>query len=34
MKQVTKNEPPAEIKGKGNPLTGINPTVIAVLTKT
>ena len=29
-----KNEPPAEIKGKGKPLTGINPTVIAVFTNT
>ena len=26
--------PPAEINGRGNPLTGINPTVIAVFTKT
>ena len=29
-----RNVPPAEINGKGNPLTGINPTVIAVLIKT
>ena len=33
-KLVIKNDPPAEMKGKGKPLTGINPTVIAVLIKT
>ena len=25
--------PPADMNGRGNPLTGISPTVIAVLTK-
>ena len=29
-----RNVPPAEIKGRGKPLTGISPTVIAVLTNT
>ena len=31
---MIKNVPPADINGSGNPLTGISPTVIAVLTKT
>ena len=31
---MSKNDPPAETKGNGRPLTGISPTVIAVLTKT
>ena len=34
MKEVTKNDPPAEIKGKGKPFTGISPTDIAVFIKT
>ena len=29
-----RNEPPAEINGNGSPFTGINPTVMAVLTNT
>ena len=33
-KLVNKKDPPAETKGKGKPLTGIKPTVIAVLTNT
>ena len=31
---MIKKDPPAEINGNGKPLTGISPTVIAVLTKT
>ena len=27
-----RNEPPAEINGKGSPFTGMRPTVIAVFT--
>ena len=27
-----RNVPPADMNGRGNPLTGINPTVIAELT--
>ena len=34
IKQDNKNEPPADINGKGRPLTGIIPVDIAVLTKT
>jgi hypothetical protein len=34
MKELTKNDPPADMKGKGKPFTGIKPTVIAVFTKT
>jgi hypothetical protein len=34
IKQVNRKEPPAEINGNGNPLTGIKPTVMAVFTKT
>ena len=30
---MIRNVPPADINGRGNPLTGINPTVIAVFTK-
>ena len=33
-KLVIRNDPPADIKGNGNPFTGISPTVIAVLIKT
>ena len=33
IKQDNKNEPPAEINGRGRPFTGIKPTAIAVLTK-
>jgi len=29
-----RKEPPAEIKGNGNPFTGIKPTVMAVFTNT
>jgi hypothetical protein len=34
MNEDTKNDPPDEINGNGNPFTGINPTVIAELTNT
>jgi hypothetical protein len=34
IKDETRNEPPADRNGKGNPLTGIKPTVIAEFTKT
>ena len=34
IKQDNKNEPPADINGKGRPFTGIIPVDIAVLTKT
>jgi len=32
IKHDKRNEPPADTKGKGSPLTGIKPTVIAALT--
>ena len=32
IKHDKRNEPPADTKGKGSPLTGIRPTVIAELT--
>ena len=32
IKHDKRNDPPADTKGKGSPLTGIKPTVIAELT--
>ena len=32
IKHDKRNDPPADTKGKGSPLTGIKPTVIAALT--